>query len=401
MLLQTEHGRVEVPIRSKLASLQPGKQIHVEIPVPADFAPSKKLLVEDAKVSSASGRTGRLPLTAAMTDIPRVHASLGQLTRAGVEVEAEAEMFQVRVAVPGSARPRDLLTIQTPAGTYDLNVPDTFNMHNRTIEVDLPVKAADAARLGGKTLTVSKLLLNGVDVATPSPLKRKPSFESRKPTRRVVFEMPRDAKPGDALDVQTELGVYQITVPPKAGKMIEAQLHVPPDCDLPSLTVAWVRKAEAAVTHDVGGRSASKRASDKAPPPPAPPPAERPDADARENEPPIAAEPRATAEPPAAVEQPVAAVRTATADDAATVRLAAAGSAATAAAPAVVPTLHPLVLHGGAPTLLDGAASTYAVPAAPPANKTPSPPPGDPCELLSRAFAKCVPPLPGAPESFS
>ena len=281
-------------------------------------------------------------------------------------MEAEAEMFQVRVAVPGSARQGDLLTIQTPAGAHEFNVPDTFNAHNRTIEVDIPVKAADAAKLGGKPLTVSKLLLNGVDVAKPSPLIRKPSFESKKPTRRVIFEMPRDAKPGDALDVQTEIGVYQITVPPKAGKMIEAQLHVPPGCDLPSLTVAWVRKVEVTVTHDAGGRSTSKSASDEALPPPPPPPP-----------------PPTTAAPPAAVEKPVAAARTATADDASTVRLAAAGS------------------HGGAPTLLDGAASTYAMPAAPTASKTPSQLPGDPCELLSRAFAKCIPPLPGAPESFS
>ena len=72
LLVQTEHGHVEVPIRAKIATLQPGKQIHVEVPVPADLEPSKKLVVEDVKVSTASGRTHRLPLT----DIWRVFACI-------------------------------------------------------------------------------------------------------------------------------------------------------------------------------------------------------------------------------------------------------------------------------------------------------------------------------------
>ena len=74
LLVQTEHGHVEVPIRAKIATLQPGKQIHVEVPVPADLEPSKKLVVEDVKVSTASGRTHRLPLT----DIWRVCACIAR-----------------------------------------------------------------------------------------------------------------------------------------------------------------------------------------------------------------------------------------------------------------------------------------------------------------------------------
>ena len=74
LLVQTEHGQVEVPIRAKIATLQPGKQIHVEVPVPADLEPSKKLVVEDVKVSTASARTHRLPLT----DIWRVFACIAR-----------------------------------------------------------------------------------------------------------------------------------------------------------------------------------------------------------------------------------------------------------------------------------------------------------------------------------
>ena len=228
LLVQTELGLFEVPISEKLKTLRPGKQVNTDIPVPEEWAADKKLEVQGVKLS-----------------------------RDGKEVEKPPELIKLRVAVPGNAKKNDLLTIHTQLGQFDLNVPAA---HNKTIEVEIPVEPAEAARLNGKTLTVSKLLLNGVDIAKPSPLKRKNSFESNKPTRRVAFPLPKDASPGDTLDVQTELGVYQITVPPKAGKVLEANLPVPSNCDLPSLTVAWVRKAASA-------------AAPSAAPAPAPPPA--------------------------------------------------------------------------------------------------------------------------------
>ena len=84
-------------------------------------------------------------------------AFAAKLSRDGKEVEKPPELIKLRVAVPGNAKKNDLLTIHTQLGQFDLNVPAA---HNKTIEVEIPVEPAEAARLNGKTLTVSKLLLN-------------------------------------------------------------------------------------------------------------------------------------------------------------------------------------------------------------------------------------------------
>ena len=220
LIVKTAIGNFAVPLHAKAGNLRPGKQIHVDIPVPLDYEPIQLLVVEHTK-----------------------------LTRDNAEVEAVPEMYKLRIAVPGSAKPRDALTIFTQVGQYDLHVPDSFG---RTIEVEVPVEPKDMALLGGRSLIVVRLLLNGVDTSKPSaPPKRSVPMASAAGgsesggTRRVAFQLPKATVEGDILDVQTELGIYQIMVPPKAGRSLEARLPVPADCDLPALRVAWVRKSEA------------------------------------------------------------------------------------------------------------------------------------------------------------
>ena len=56
LLIQTEIGLFEVPIRAKSNTLRPGKQIHVDIPVPADFDKSRKLAVGGTEVRARGAR---------------------------------------------------------------------------------------------------------------------------------------------------------------------------------------------------------------------------------------------------------------------------------------------------------------------------------------------------------
>ena len=143
----------------------------------------------------------------------------------------------------------------------------------------MPVPAAKAVKLGGRAPTVTKLLLNGVDTSTPSPMKRAASAASNKATRHIVFPLPAGAASGDLIDVQTELGTFQLVVPPSAHTALEADLPVPTDCELPALTVAWVRlatrPADEATAAPVDATSAAPSAepatSGDAPPRDAPP----------------------------------------------------------------------------------------------------------------------------------
>jgi hypothetical protein len=164
--------------------------------------------------------------------LPPSHAPR-QLQRDGAKVERPTEIFKVRVVIPGGAKPRDKLTIHTVVGAFECVVPDR---HGPTMEVDVPVPAAKAVKLGGRAPTVTKLLLNGVDTSTPSPMKRAASAASNKATRHIVFPLPAGAASGDLIDVQTELGTFQLVVPPSAHTALEADLPVPTDCELPALT---------------------------------------------------------------------------------------------------------------------------------------------------------------------
>ena len=214
IFLETEQGVFQVPLSKRNGTMRPGKMIHVDIPVPLDFAKTKKLDVQSAK-----------------------------LYRGGVEVSPPVPTAKMRVAIPGSAKPRDVLTVHTAIGAFDFNVPDA---HGPTINVELPLDAADAAELGGQPLRATKILLNGVDIAAmPAQLKRNPGTSADKVTRRVVFQLPKNVATDDTLEVCTELGLYQIKVPRNPSATLEAHLPVPPGCDLATLHVAWVRKVDA------------------------------------------------------------------------------------------------------------------------------------------------------------
>eukprot|EP00900_Chrysochromulina_parva_P010736 jgi/Chrpa1/19664/Chrysochromulina_OHIO_Genome00018976-RA len=75
-------------------------------------------------------------------------------------------------------------------------------------------------------------------------------------TRRCVIPVPAGAKPGHTLTVQTDAGLFQLTVPAKIARLFVADLPVPEGCALPHLTVAWVR---------VGGADAPDAPCEKPP----------------------------------------------------------------------------------------------------------------------------------------
>ena len=217
LVVETELGLFKVPLKAKAGNLRPGKQIHVDIPVPLDHDKAKKLVVKSSK-----------------------------LTRDGVDVEPLPEMFKLKVAIPGGAKPRDSLSIYTQVGQYDLNVPDRFD---RFMEVEVPVESKDAAVLGGKPLIVVKLLLNGIDVSKPtSPPKRAPTngagASGRGSTRRVAFELPAGVSEGDVLDLQTEVRA-------RLSRALHLRLHLRP-C-LPAAAAAPLTH------HPVHGTAANPR----------------------------------------------------------------------------------------------------------------------------------------------
>lgn len=346
----TELGMLEVEISKKKGTLKPGKAIPVNIDLPDDFEKTKKISV---------GAT--------------------ILQRNSVEVAPPTPVSKIRVLVPASAKPGDTLTIHTAAGTFDFNLPAAYD---RTINVELPLELSDGASLDGKALTVTKLLLNGVDIAsTAAPLKRPAAssatgYGDKAQTRRVVFDCPKGAKEDDTVELCTELGLYQIKVPARAGKQLEAHLPVPADFALPTLHVAWSRKVEPAPTGAEPVPAPTPPRAAPAPPAKPPPPASAsvPSSvvDYVFPEPAAAAMPEADAHADA---HPTADASAAAAGMAAAATHASPGPAKDIPSPAAPPTPMP---------------PEVAVPVTPDAKPPPPPQPSGPCEALAKA-CRCIP----------
>lgn len=126
--LQTQVGLTELPLSVKM---KPGKLITIDIPVEADctFA---TLAVGWVKVL----REGRILETSKRT---------------------------ITVALPKSARAGDVLKLHSEAGCFEVQVPPNSGP---TLDVAVPPEIF-AAGNGSKnsSLVITKLLINGVDVA--------------------------------------------------------------------------------------------------------------------------------------------------------------------------------------------------------------------------------------------
>ena len=230
--ISTQMGLSEHPVD---ATMKPGKKTTLHVPVPLDCA------------------------------YPALQVGFCNIVRDGRELSKR----KITVAVPRAAQPGDVLTLQMEAGSIDVGVPPNPGV---TLQVDVP---RDIVCTDSRSLTVTKLLLNGEDVAaSKTTLTRKDSFarkELSRPTRKVSFVVPAAAKPGDTLDLSTELGLYQVRLPDtaRAGKSIEINLPVPVDCDRAVLTVAWAALPSPPTRH---AAVQPKEPHPPRPPPPPPPP---------------------------------------------------------------------------------------------------------------------------------
>lgn len=187
----------------------------------------------------------------------------------------------VRVAVPAQALPGDTLELMTQLGLSICPLP-TNAKPGKEVALDVPVpdnhemlKVVEGLTQSRGRLVVAwvKLLRGGEEVApkssspraTPLPKARMQSFGSLSSMMmpltpgtapgsspaasgmaKLTVPVPADAKPGDMLAVQTEIGLLQMQVPAKAARSFTTSVPVPPDCKLSQLTVAWVQSGAAA-----------------------------------------------------------------------------------------------------------------------------------------------------------
>ena len=128
--VQTQAGLMEFPVG---AAMRPGKKINVDIPVETD-CPFPTLSVGYVKVV----RDGR---------------------------ELDSSRRKITVAVPKAAKTGDKLTLHTEAGDFEAVVPPNVG---KTLEVEVPpdVAAASGSGFARRSFAVTKLLLNGEDVAS-------------------------------------------------------------------------------------------------------------------------------------------------------------------------------------------------------------------------------------------
>ena len=127
--VQTQAGLMEFPVG---AAMKPGKKINVDIPVEADCP------------------------------FPTLTVGYVQVVRDGRELDSSKR--KITVAVPKAAKAGDKLTLHTEAGNFAAVVPPNVG---KTLEVEVPPDVVAAGSGSARrSLAVTKLLLNGDDVAS-------------------------------------------------------------------------------------------------------------------------------------------------------------------------------------------------------------------------------------------
>ena len=178
----------------------------------------------------------------------------------------------VRLAVPSHARPGDTLAIMTQVGAFEVPMPSTAKP-GKELDVLVPVHDSSHNKLVCAFVQVRR---DGMEVPAPLSPRRTswaesisglaPLRQNRSPMpaasppnlsasamRRVVVQVPSNAKVGDTLAIQTEAGLFQLPLS-RPSKVLEAEVPVAEGSKYPAqLTVAWVRVG---ITDDMAAAAA-------------------------------------------------------------------------------------------------------------------------------------------------